>query len=735
MPASSSPRPLAPHPPSSRPHDQGQRDSPFSTSPTSISKPQPAHFHPSSTSLSRASPLVLDSLTRPTLPSSSISDSHASFVDLLRPDGSPYSPPRPGAAAPTQGSSSTGDSSSPTSSSARRASGSSRSGAPRVRGSSITSLHDLMDRAAADAPPRRRNSLPHGGPGPTPRSRRASDVARAEGGAAAQKEHDDGELSELSWGRWWPFAVVEPEAAKGVAAALQDAASAPLPPTPPAKDAHDASRGFLSLFAGKQAVTAAQAQADAQAEQDRLEAELLDASLDELSIAALRSAESLVLDADECPPASPPKQQQTIAQRRLLDKSLPPAPAAAAAVLSTSPSESFLPSLSSITGAANSASASIASTTSRMAGSTTSLLDSLTLPNPFNSSPASFFTSAAKSPTLKSPPTSPFAAPQQQHRHYSTKRHPGKDEGPTAKPSDVENLVDADDREAIKEEVEDNAETFSILKDKYRAPRLPLVFCHGLFGFDSIGLAGVKPLSFSYWIGVEEALVAMGAEVMIGRVPASASIEERAKVLCQHIGERFPGREVNLIGHSMGGLDGRFLISRLKPTNFKVRSLTTISTPHRGSSFADYLLEDILGAQRVPSFLGMMKVLGVPGGGEAFNDLTTTKMARFNEETPDDPDVKYVSYGAEFTPSWSNAFRIPWGIVSEREGPNDGLVSVESAKWGDYRATLHNVNHLDLIGWVGKVRYSFAAWSGHEIKFRPISMFCTIAEQLADEGL
>ena len=33
------------------------------------------------------------------------------------------------------------------------------------------------------------------------------------------------------------------------------------------------------------------------------------------------------------------------------------------------------------------------------------------------------------------------------------------------------------------------------------------------------------------------------------------------------------------------------------------------------------------------------------------------------------------------------------------------------------------------------MRYSFAAWSGHEIKFRPISMFCTIAEQLADEGL
>ncbi|GAA5847661.1 hypothetical protein JCM9279_004972 [Rhodotorula babjevae] len=730
-PASSSPRPLAPHP--GPPSGSSHRDSVFSSSPTSITKPQPAHFHPSpSSSLSRASPLVLDSLTRPTLPSASISDSHASFVDLLRPDGSPYSPPRPAAAPPAHASSGDSATGPTSSSSARRGSASSRSSAPRVRGSSITSLHDLMDRAAADAPPRRRSSLPHGGQGPTPRSRRASDVARA---AQQDQEQGDGELSELSWGGWWPFAVVEPEAApRGVPAALRDAAAAPLPPTPPAKDAHDASRGFLSLFAGKQAVSDAQAQADAQAAQDRLEAELLDASLDELSIAASRSADSLVLDADEFSPASPPK--QTIAQRRLVDKSLPPSPAAAGSSTSTSPSKSFLPSFSSITGAADSASASIASTTSRMAGSTTSLLDSLTLPNPFNSSPASFFTSAAKSPSLKSPPASPFSSIQpQQHRHYSTKRHPAKDDGPTAKPSDVENLVDADDREAIQEEVEENAETFSILKDKYRAPRLPLVFCHGLFGFDSIGLAGVKPLSFSYWIGVEEALQAMGAEVMIGRVPASASIEERAKVLCQLIGERFPGREVNLIGHSMGGLDGRFLISRLKPTNFKVRSLTTISTPHRGSSFADYLLEDILGAQRVPSFLGMMKVLGVPGGGEAFNDLTTTKMARFNAETPDDPDVKYVSYGAEFTPSWSNAFRIPWGIVSEREGPNDGLVSVESAKWGDYRATLHNVNHLDLIGWVGKVRYSFAAWSGHEIKFRPISMFCTIAEQLADEGL
>lgn len=45
-----------------------------------------------------------------------------------------------------------------------------------------------------------------------------------------------------------------------------------------------------------------------------------------------------------------------------------------------------------------------------------------------------------------------------------------------------------------------------------------------------------------------------------------------------------------------------------------------------------------------------------------------TKMEIFNEETPNDPNVKYFSYGAEFNPGWSNVFRMSWGIINEREG-------------------------------------------------------------------
>ena len=42
-----------------------------------------------------------------------------------------------------------------------------------------------------------------------------------------------------------------------------------------------------------------------------------------------------------------------------------------------------------------------------------------------------------------------------------------------------------------------------------------------------------------------------GVEVLIGRVPATASIADRAAALEELISEKFPGRDVNLIGHSM----------------------------------------------------------------------------------------------------------------------------------------------------------------------------------------
>lgn len=174
----------------------------------------------------------------------------------------------------------------------------------------------------------------------------------------------------------------------------------------------------------------------------------------------------------------------------------------------------------------------------------------------------------------------------------------------------------------------------------------------------------------------------------------------------------------------MGGLDGRFLISRLQPTNFKVRSLTTIATPHRGSSFADYMLESVIGRARLPQIHALFDYLSIPGGGRAFDNLTITCMKRFNHDTQDDPNVKYFSYGAQFEPGFLDVFRFPWGVIKHEEGDNDGLVSVASSQWGEYKETLE-ASHLDLVGWVGQIRYTWADVTGGKPPFKPAS-FCKL---------
>lgn len=52
----------------------------------------------------------------------------------------------------------------------------------------------------------------------------------------------------------------------------------------------------------------------------------------------------------------------------------------------------------------------------------------------------------------------------------------------------------------------------------------------------------------AYWRGITEVLRANGVEVITTTVPASGSIEVRAKALAVGIEESLKGRSVNLIG-------------------------------------------------------------------------------------------------------------------------------------------------------------------------------------------
>ncbi|KAM7199337.1 triacylglycerol lipase [Naviculisporaceae sp. PSN 640] len=277
---------------------------------------------------------------------------------------------------------------------------------------------------------------------------------------------------------------------------------------------------------------------------------------------------------------------------------------------------------------------------------------------------------------------------------------------------------------------------YSQIKTHYRCPKYPIVLAHGLLGFAELKLGGSYLPSIRYWRGIKEALVARDAEVITASVPPSGSIEQRAAKLARDIEAQAHGRSVNIIAHSMGGLDARYMVSQLQPASIDVKSLVTVASPHHGSAFADYLFDEI-GPEYLPRLYELWeRATGWEPG--AFSQLTQKYMVEeFNPKTPDDPSVRYFSYGAmvKDRPPLLSPFRLSHGVIQKREGPNDGLVSVESSKWGTYKGTLVGVNHLDLINWSNRLRYTWQKWMGHPPSFNAIAFYLDITDMLAREGL
>jgi pimeloyl-ACP methyl ester carboxylesterase len=87
------------------------------------------------------------------------------------------------------------------------------------------------------------------------------------------------------------------------------------------------------------------------------------------------------------------------------------------------------------------------------------------------------------------------------------------------------------------------------------APQNPVVFCHGLMGFEAVN---IYPLRVSHWRGIKEVLESNGVEVFFTQVPGTSGIEDRAKTLEEIISKAYAGRSVHLVGHSMVGVHSVF---------------------------------------------------------------------------------------------------------------------------------------------------------------------------------
>jgi triacylglycerol lipase len=229
----------------------------------------------------------------------------------------------------------------------------------------------------------------------------------------------------------------------------------------------------------------------------------------------------------------------------------------------------------------------------------------------------------------------------------------------------------------------------------------PIVLVHGLCGYDRISVFG-RTLK-DYFPGIREKLEAAGNRVLVPRLSLTRGVAARAAELKRFIEKRVPdGGPVHLIGHSMGGLDGRYMISQLGMAG-RVKSLTTVGTPHRGTAFADW------GVGRFGRLLApFFHLLGVSY--QAFLDLTTAGCRQFNETVPDAPGVRYLAVAGLCEREWvAPMWRLPHGIVSRVEGPNDGVVSVASATWGEHTDVWEG-DHLNLVNWPNRIARKRGLW-------------------------
>lgn len=239
-------------------------------------------------------------------------------------------------------------------------------------------------------------------------------------------------------------------------------------------------------------------------------------------------------------------------------------------------------------------------------------------------------------------------------------------------------VADEAEFETEKWELDETRAESEICKTKY-----PILMVHGVFFRDFRYL--------NYWGRIPKELKRNGAVIYYGQQQSAASVEDSGEELAARIRQILDetgGEKVNIIAHSKGGLDSRAAISHCGMAPY-VATLTTINTPHRGCIYAEYLLNKVPEAARqkiAAAYNTTLKRLGDenPDFLAAVTDLTESTCLARNETTPDMPGVVYENVMSCCKKAQQGKFplNVTYPIVRHFDGKNDGLVSVESAKWG-----------------------------------------------------
>ncbi len=280
-------------------------------------------------------------------------------------------------------------------------------------------------------------------------------------------------------------------------------------------------------------------------------------------------------------------------------------------------------------------------------------------------------------------------------------------------------------------------------------PQYPFVLAHGAMGAETY----VELLD--YWNGIVDEMEDEGAQVFVSQVSAihdsyvrGAQLQAQVESIVATTG----AAKVHLIGHSQGGLDARY-VAGMRPD--LVASVTTVGSPHQGASVAQFIAD---GINQDGSFTGalvgffgalLVPVVELLGGTAdpldakaALSFLAPSGMAAFNATFPDGvpsgchpgapvvSGVRYYSWTGKVTTT--NVLDLTDPLMGAAGlfyllQPNDGLVTVCSAQFGDVLDDDLLMNHLDEVNQILGLTSLF--------EVDPRTLYRDHVRRLADLGL
>ncbi|MDR1930130.1 MAG: hypothetical protein LBQ44_05805 [Treponema sp.] len=235
------------------------------------------------------------------------------------------------------------------------------------------------------------------------------------------------------------------------------------------------------------------------------------------------------------------------------------------------------------------------------------------------------------------------------------------------------------------------------MPDKKEVLQYPVILVHGVAIHDRKGL--LEP-----WGRIPKVLKQYGVNVFLGNTDAWGDYESNAEILKGTIGkilETTNREKVNIIAHSKGGIDSRYLIWRYG-FGAKIASLTTLSTPHHGSEIADLIYKQkIIHTRHGRKIIEVFSKLYGDKNPNMYNvtyQLTTGHMKGFNEKVKPDPRVYYQNFCVLMNNAFDDLkFFVTYNFLKGISGKNDGVVSKASADWEKGAVEIWGVSHDEII--------------------------------------